>query len=412
MGIRAAFNMIVVVAALGYFVDIYDLILFGVVRVPSLNSIGITDPEAVKNAGLSLINWQMFGMLFGGVLWGVMGDRKGRVQVLFGSILMYSLANIMNGFVDSFGENSLLMYKILRLVAGIGLAGELGAGITLVSETMHKEDRGYGTMLVVMFGALGGVTAALVGRQFDWHISYFVGGTLGLALLLLRAGAYESGMFREAQYANIERGNFLSLFTNGSRLRKYIACIFIGLPIWFSVGILILLAKEITLKIGVTGIDTKNINGTAILWLYVGLAVGDIASGWLSQVLRSRKKVVLLFIILHAASIITYLSVRDISATTFAIMIFLVGATTGYWGLFATIASEQFGTNLRATVATTVPNFVRGALIPITAAFQYFDVRIGTINAAMTVGMVCIALGIAAVISMDETFGKDLDYTE
>ncbi len=420
-GFKAAFNTLVLVAALGYFVDIYDLILFGVVRVKSLNDLGIVDDLMVKQIGENLINWQMGGMLVGGLVWGVLGDKRGRVTVLFGSILLYSLANIANGFLskDIFGESVIPAYEILRFVAGFGLAGELGAGITLVSEAMHREDRGYGTMLMVMVGALGGVTAAAFGRIWDWQTSYIIGGVLGLGLLAMRVGTYESGLFQNTKNEAVERGNFFLLFSEKRHFKKYLACILMGIPIWFSVGILVLQAKEFAKLIGIRDLDPKTIGLTAIFWLYIGLALGDIFGGWLSQVLQSRKKVVLGFIIAHALTIVLYVSVRDISLTTYSFLVFILGATTGYWGLFATIASEQFGTNIRATVATTVPNFVRGAIIPITFLFRYFENLFGgvangqaVVSAALVVGLVCCAIGILAILSLPETFGKELDYVE
>jgi MFS transporter, putative metabolite:H+ symporter len=418
-GIRAAFNAIVIVAALGYFVDIYDLILFGVVRSTSLADIGIAAAD-ITDVGISLNNWQMFGMLIGGIIWGIMGDRKGRVTVLFGSILLYSTANIANGCIESLGANALLGYKALRFVAGLGLAGELGAGITLVSETMHKQDRGFGTMLMVMVGALGGVAAATIGNAFGWQNAYFIGGGLGLCLLVLRVGTYESNLFKHAQADTaVSRGNFLQLFTNRRRFFKYLACIGVGVPIWFSVGILVLLAKEFAAIIGVHGIAPEALNRTAIMWCYVGLAVGDILAGLLSQIIGSRRKVVAGFVIAHAFSILAYLFVRDISATEYALLIFLVGGTTGFWGLFATIATEQFGTNIRATVATTVPNFVRGTLILISFSFKGVRDYLGgiteptaVIQSALIVGMVCIAISLVSIWSLGETFGKDLDYVE
>ncbi len=420
-GFKAALNTLVLVAALGYFVDIYDLILFGVVRVASLKDLGIVDDLMIKQIGENLINWQMGGMLVGGLVWGILGDKRGRVTVLFGSILLYSLANIANGFIskDIFGESVIPAYEALRFIAGFGLAGELGAGITLVSETMHREDRGYGTMLMVMVGALGGVAAATFGKFFAWQTSYIVGGVLGLGLLAMRVGTYESGLFENTKKEAVERGNFFLLLSEKQHFAKYLACILMGVPIWFSVGILILQAKEFAKVIGIQGIDTKTIGGTAILWLYIGLASGDILGGWLSQVLRSRKKVVLGFIIAHALTIVAYVSVRDISVVTYSFLVFSLGATTGYWGLFATIASEQFGTNIRATVATTVPNFVRGAIIPITFLFRYFENLFGgvasgqaVVSAALVVGLFCCTIGALAIISLPETFGKELDYTE
>ena len=169
---RRAVSLAVLVAALGYFVDIYDLILFGAVRGPSLQALGFS-PADVQDKGILLLQLQMGGMLVGGILWGIIGDRRGRLSVLFGSIILYSIANLVNGTVDT-----LTGYAICRVIAGIGLAGELGAGITLVSELMDKERRGLGTTIVAATGILGGVVAGIVGGAVpgipavDWRTAY------------------------------------------------------------------------------------------------------------------------------------------------------------------------------------------------------------------------------------------------
>ena len=403
IGVKNPFNSIVVVAALGYFVDIYDLILFNVVKNSSLASLGFTG-EALERTGITLFNWQMTGMLIGGICWGILGDKKGRVKVLFGSILLYSLANIANGFITDINT-----YAFVRFIAGIGLAGELGAGITLVSEIMSKEHRGYGTMLIVTFGALGAVLAAMVGGQFSWQVAYFVGGGMGLLLLLLRVGIYESGMFNQLRDSKVKMGKFTDLFTNKAKLKKYLACILIGLPIWFVVGVLIALSNKFG---AINHVQGTIVIGTSIMFAYIGLSIGDLICGFLSQVFRSRKKIVIAYLILCMVLILTFLLLNGLSLFWFYTLCFLLGAATGYWALFVTIASEQFGTNIRSTVTTTVPNFVRGAVVPITLSFKYLEPLFGSIYSAVTVGLICIVLALIAVFSIGETFAKDLNYME
>ncbi|TGE20447.1 MFS transporter [Hymenobacter aquaticus] len=405
------FSAIVIVASLGYFVDIYDLILFSIVRVKSLNELGITDAAAVTDQGLFLINMQMGGMLLGGILWGILGDKRGRLSVLFGSILLYSLANLANGFVQTIDQ-----YAWLRLIAGVGLAGELGAGITLVSETLPKEKRGYGTMIVATVGVSGAMLAYWVGEALGWRNAYFVGGGLGLALLALRVGVYESGMFEQAKQAETERGNFLSLFTNAPRLARYLKCLLIGVPLWFVVGILITLAPEFGRELGITGEVTA---GLGVFWCYFGLVFGDFASGTLSQVLRSRNRALQLFLVLCGLLCAVYLFVlRGASPTAFYTVCFVLGFTVGFWALFVTVAAEQFGTNLRATVATTAPNFARGSvvlLVPLfkgLAGLQVGGQPLGIIGSAAIIGLVSLLVAFWAVSTLPESYGKDLDYLE
>lgn len=400
------FSLAVIVASLGYFVDIFDLILFGIVKNPSLKELGYRT-EDLKEVGTFLLNMQMGGMLLGGILWGILGDKRGRISVLFGSIFLYSAANIANGFVQEIN-----LYAILRFIAGIGLAGELGAGITLVTETMHKDKRGYGTMLIVVVGALGAVVAALIGAEFGWRIAYFVGGGLGLALLLLRVGILESGMFTQVKESSIRRGDFLSLFTSWSRFRRYISCILIGLPVWYTIAILIINAEEFAATLGVQG---KVITGDAIMYAYLGLAVGDLIGGLLSQLWRSRKKVIVLFIVLNFIFTLIFLFTHNYSVAGFYGLCFALGTATGFWALFVTVAAEQFGTNLRATVTTTVPNFVRGAVVPITSLFLLLSsekLDLGIVNSALIVGAICTTLSLVSVLSVKESFSTDLNYIE
>jgi MFS family permease len=402
--IKPAFNFTVLVASLGYFVDMYDLVLYGIVRIPSLKDLGITGDELVTK-GIFLLNMQMAGMLVGGIIWGILGDKKGRLSVLFGSIALYSVANIANAFVTSVPA-----YAVARFFAGVGLAGELGAAITLVSEIMKKESRGYGTTIVASVGIMGSVTAGLVGDYFSWKWAYIFGGLLGLVLLALRAKMLESGMFTSLQSNTaVKKGDFLSLFTNRKRFLKYLRCILIGLPMWFVVGILIMLSPEFAVKLGVTG---SIVAGKSIMYCYAGLVLGDLISGFSSQVFRSRKRIVLVFLFLASALIISYLNANGISQNLFYTLCFLMGISIGYWAVFVTIASEQFGTNLRATVTTTVPNFVRGGVVLITLSFESLKGSFGLEGAAAIVGAVTVLLAVTSLFFMEETFDKDLDYLE
>ncbi|HWV75146.1 MAG TPA: MFS transporter [Pseudosphingobacterium sp.] len=391
------------VAALGYFVDIYDLLLFSIVRVASLQDLGLSGKE-LTDTGILLLDIQMVGMLIGGIAWGILGDKKGRLSVLFGSILMYSIANVANGFAHSVTE-----YAIYRFIAGLGLAGELGAGITLVAELMPKEKRGYATTLVASVGISGAVVAYFVSDLFHWRTSFFIGGGLGLLLLLLRVGVAESGMFYQAKTAE-SRGDFMGLFRSKANLLKYLRCILIGVPLWYVVGILVTLSPEFGKLLGVEG----DINaGVAVAWCYGGMALGDIASGLLSQALKSRIKVVYLFLFLAMASISFYFFVPGIPLTWFYPLCGLLGFSVGYWVIFMTISTEQFGTNIRSTVTTTAPNFARGALVPSTILFHLLTQWTGSmIYGGALVGALLLALAFWAVGGMKDTFHKDLDYIE
>lgn len=396
-------NTAVIIAALGYFVDIYDLVLFSIVRVQSLKSLGFSGEE-LTSKGILLIDMQMLGMLVGGILWGVLGDKKGRLSVLFGSILTYSLANIANGFVDN-----ITSYAVWRFIAGIGLAGELGAGITLVAEVLPKEKRGYGTMIVAVIGLLGAVVAGFLHNYFDWRVCYFVGGGLGLSLLLLRIGMAESGMFAETQEKGVARGNFFALFTKKSRLIKYLRCIFIGLTTWYVIGILVTFSPEFAKSMGVVGEVSA---GTAIMFAYGGLVVGDLLSGLLSQILKSRIKVMFIFLTANIVAVSFFLSASGVTANTLYWLCGFLGVAAGFWVIFVTIAAEQFGTNLRATVTTTVPNFVRGALVPLTVLFQWLNSSYGVLNAAIYVGLFTIVVAFISLWGLKETFHEDLNYQE
>jgi MFS family permease len=400
---RQLLKIPVIVAALGYFVDIYDLLLFSIVRVQSLKSLGVPESDLLKD-GVYLINMQMGGLLLGGILWGILGDKKGRITVLFGSILIYSLANIANGFVTSVDQ-----YALLRFIAGIGLAGELGVGITLVAEVLPKEIRGYGTSLVAGVGMLGAVLAYFVADNFDWRIAYFIGGGLGLLLLVMRVNVFESGIFTKVKEKAVSRGNFFQLFFSSKQFFKYLRCILIGVPVWFVAGILMTFSPEFGKALN---LDTPIVAGKAVMWEYIGLVIGDISSGVLSQYFRSRKKVVLLYILLAAVLVAIYLFVPLRTDVMFYAVCVGLGIAAGYWALFVTIAAEQFGTNLRATVATTVPNFVRGSMIIMTPLFLFFREEFGILLGAGIVGVLAIGTALLGLWKMEETFGKDLNFIE
>ena len=396
--------LLVLVASLGYFVDIYDLVIFSIVRVKSLHDIGVADGDANRLMGVHIINMQMLGLLVGGIFWGILGDKLGRIKVLFGSILLYSVANFANGMVHDVN-----MYAIIRLIAGIGLAGELGAGITLVSETLSKENRGYGTMLVAVIGLLGAVAAAMVSK-YDWRTAYYVGGVLGIILLLLRLGTFESGMYKTvARASEVSKGNMLMLFTNWKRFYKYLCCIFIGAPLWYVVGILITQSPEIGKALGAK--DTLSA-GTGILYSYVGISVGGIFAAILAQLTKSRKLTMLIYLILSALSVVAYLSAKEITNSQFIWLCFFMGFAVGYWATFVTIAAEQFGTKIRSTVTTTVPNFIRGSLIPINALFNVFVLHYGMINSAYIMMAILTVLALFCLSQLKESFHKDLDYVE
>ncbi len=402
--LSSLFVLPVIVAALGYFVDIYDLLLFGIVRMPSLKSLGLSDAE-ISKIGMEILNWQMIGLLVGGIFWGVLGDKKGRLSVLFGSIITYSIANIGCGFVQD--PN---LYMLLRFIAGIGLAGELGAGITLVSEILPIQLRAIGSSMVAGIGVLGAVVAFFTVELFNWRNAYFFGGAMGIALLLLRVGVVESGAFDKiSKQKHVIKGNFLTLFTNWKRFVKYLRCIGIGLPTWFVIGILATFSNEIGKSLHIVE-PVKP--GLAILWSYAGLSIGDILCGFISQRLQSRKKAVLYFMMFTLMACFILLIGIIETAKQYYLLSLITGIGIGYWAMFVTISAEQFGTNLRATAATTVPNMVRGIVVLMTLGFSYFKSFTTVTLSASIVGVICFAIGIYSIVSIGETHGKDLDYLE
>ncbi|WP_129717262.1 MFS transporter [Pedobacter sp. SYP-B3415] len=394
----------VIVAALGYFVDIYDLLLFGIVRIPSLTELGL-DEQARSIEGASILNWQMSGLLIGGIVWGILGDKKGRLSVLFGSIITYSVANFACGFVQDIAP-----YKLLRFVAGVGLAGELGAGITLVSESLPKKLRALGTSVVAGVGLLGAVAAYFTVELFSWRYAYFTGGALGILLLLLRIGVFESGMFKQMKQNDaVRRGDFFSFFTNAGRFRKYLKCIGIGLPTWYVIGILATFGNELGKAMNIAEAIKP---GLAVMWCYVGLAAGDLLSGVISYRLQSRKKAVILFMAFTLIGTVIYLYGGIKSAAVLYGMCLWLGFGIGYWAMFVTIGAEQFGTNLRATAATTVPNMVRGTVVGMTTLYGWMKPSLLELHAAAIVGVICFLIGFYSISTIPETHHTDLDFLE
>ncbi len=416
------FSVAVLVAALGYFVDIYDLLLFNIVRVDSLgdgvkglgNAASLTMSkiafaEMTKSQGEFIISIQMIGLLIGGILWGIIGDKKGRLSVLFGSIVLYSMANIVNGFVQTPNQ-----YALVRFVAGIGLAGELGAGITLVSELVAKEKRGMVTSLVAGIGLTGAVFAYFISLAFDWRTCYFIGGGMGFCLLLLRVSVFESGMYKQVKESNVIKGNFLMFFNDVARFKKYICAIFIGLPTWYVIGILLAFSNNFAEKFGIA---EKVLPKKATMFAYIFIAIADVLIGLISQWLKSRKKSILIFYCLTIIGIVLYFNQQGGTAITMYAVCAFLGFATGFWALFVTMAAEQFGTNLRATATTTAPNFVRGSLPIMLLLFNWFqNINAGAANAYVTaavwLGVIVMVISITALYFTKETFGKDLNFVE
>lgn len=393
----------VLAAALGYFVDAYDLVLYNIVRVRSLEAMGFSG-SALLEVGVDLLNLQLIGMLIGGVIWGILGDKFGRRSVLFGSILTYSLATFSNGWVSSVSA-----YGLCRFLSGLGLAGELGAGVTLVSELLPARARGYGTMIVAAVGVVGVCVASLVGDLLSWRASYTVGGLLGLSLLGLRFAVRESGLYQSARVNRVSRGNLLLLVSNPKRLLRYLSVILVALPIWCAIAIFVTFAPEIGRSLHVSPVPTA---ARAVLFYYMGLTVGDLTSGTLSQRVKSRRRVMFGFMALFAVSLIAFpfLAGRSLGAHYFAIL--LLGFASGFWAIFITMSAELFGTNLRATVATSAPNLVRGLAVPLTWAFKNYASVFGPLNTALVLAFAVLVISVICLFGLEETYGKPLEFLE
>lgn len=398
--------MTVLVAALGYFVDVFDLLLFTIVRVPSLKELGFSDADLLSK-GVLLINVQMAGLLLGGILWGVMGDKIGRKSVLFGSIALYSLANIANGFVHSIES-----YAVLRFIAGIGLAGELGAGVTLASELLPKNWRGYGTTFISVIGVLGAVAGVLVADMMGWRTAYIVGGLMGLLLLVMRFNVRESDIFKKisGKGADINRGSILMFFKRPELLYRLLLVILTAAPLWGMVGLFITFTPEFAKDFGMSVAPSA---GRAVLYTYIGISIGGVLSGFISQKLKSRLKTVQIHLVVLSLSVVAYITIPyGSSLALYYFLCLLMGVGAGYWTICIQMGAEQFGTNIRATAATSVPNFVRGLTIPITLGFRALIPVLGVTASGACIVMGLIALAALSLRGLKETFHTDMDYIE
>lgn len=394
----------VLVASLGYFVDIYDLLLFGIVRIPSLKDMGVKGADLLP-IGVHLLNMQLAGMLLGGVIWGVLGDRRGRRSVLFGSILLYSVCNIANAFVAD-----TTTYSWLRFLTGIGLAGELGAAVTLVAETVPQRIRGYSTSILASVGVLGAVAASWVGHRYSWQTAYLVGGFMGLGLIILRAKLPESALFLSMKSKrDVRQGCFHLLFTRWHLFKKYILCILVGAPVWYVMGVIVTFSPEVAKALGVT---TEVSSGTAIFWAYLGASLGDLTSGIVAQILRSRNRVIALYVMITSLFVIALFCLPSMSERLLYIFCFIFGVTTGYWSTVIIVAAEQFGTNLRSTVATTIPNFIRGTGVLMTVSLSVLGQWFSFLVSLQIVGLMVFVLAVIALMNLQEGFSRDLNYYE
>jgi MFS family permease len=403
--LRPLFALPVIVSALGFFVDVYDMLIFSIVRVPSLQSLGLSEAD-VSRAGTFILNCQQAGLLVGGILWGVLGDKRGRMSVLFGSILTYSITNIACGFVQDVNT-----YAILRFIAGVGLSGEIGAAMVLVSEILPKEIRGYGSSIVAGIGYLGAGVAYLTVEYFNWRTAFWVGGGMGLALLALRVSVFESGLFSrmKTDHQGIGRGNFLHFFSSWPNTIKYLRCVAVGLPTWFIVGILATFANEFGEAMGITEVVKP---GRCVMMIYVGLAGGDLLSGPLSQWLKSRLKAITSLLLFSMTLSAIYLFGGIETASGIYTVCLLAGFCTGYIAMYLTTVAESYGTNQRNTATTSAPSVVRGLLIPMTLFFQALKPSLGALVAAGLLGVIVYGLAFWSLSRMEETFGKELDFVE
>lgn len=397
-------HIAVIVSALGFFVDVYDLLLFGIIRKPSLTDLGL-DPQQVLEQGEYIISVQMIGLLVGGILFGILGDKKGRLSVLFGSILLYSIANILNGMVTNTTQ-----YTVLRFIAGVGLAGELGAGITLVNELLSKEKRGIAAAMIASFGILGAVTAFTMKELFHWRTCYYIGGGLGLALLFLRLQVKESMMYRQVAQTRVSRGNFLMFFSNRRRAILYLRCIMIGIPAWYIIGVLVTFSDQFGKEFGIDGVDP----GKAIMYQYMAIAFGDLTAGLLSRYLKSRKKALFIFYGITTVFLALYFGLRGGgSAQSLYWLCAGLGFGTGFSVIYITMSAEQFGTNLRATAAVTIPNMVRGALPLILLLFKGMRGFTGSyVTGAWITGIILMLIAVIAAWGLEDSYGKSLDFLE
>jgi MFS family permease len=398
----------VLVGALGFFVDIYDLLLFNIVRLSSFKELGVPDSK-LKELGENIISWQMLGLTIGGLLWGVLGDKKGRKSVLFGSILLYSMATLANGLVQSPEQ-----YRWLRFIAGLGLAGELGASITLTSELLPQSKRGIAAAIIATSGVFGTIAAYFVHEWSgeNWRLCYFIGGFMGLGLLFLRMGVLDSTLYQKSIQKEVPMGNLLMLINSQQRFFKYLKCILIGLPVWYVIGVIITFSDEFARNFGIDGFSQPK----ALMLQYTALVFGDMGAGFLSNRLQSRKKTLIIFYGIISFFLLLFFVLKGGgSATAMYAICMGLGVGSGISVVYITMSAEQFGTNQRATAAISVPNLVRGFLPLIILLFQWLRspaLLNNYVTAAWVTGVIVLLTGFISVLLTQETFHKDLDFIE
>jgi MFS family permease len=395
--------LMISVAALGYFVDLYDMLIFSSERVEALGSIGVAK-QKMGEVGLMLQNYQMLGLVIGGFLFGILADKFGRLRVLFASILLYSVANIGNAFVTNVPA-----FAVARLIAGIGLAGELGVALSWISESLKPQQRTIATTIVSAFGLLGGVVAAIMATHFHWQTSYMIGGIMGLVLLAFRVSLNESKLFEQTRQSSAKKGNLFQLLSNKKQLKKFVLCVLSGAPAFVLLSIYVTLAPEFGAAFGIT--EQISVAHGIMVFLIV-FAMSDVACGLLSKIMRKRKTPLLIFACLQILSIGYYLLVPPQTVEAFYFRCMLLGFSAGYWGILITNSLEQFGTNIRATVATSTPSLIRGMTIPASIFFTVVSKQTSLVTAGAIVGFSLVAISIVSILLLDDKFENDLNFME
>ncbi len=393
----------IVASSMGFFVDLYDIIIVSVLRRSSLLDLGIAEAD-LQAKGVLLLNTQMAGMLLGGFLWGMLGDKKGRLSVLFGSIALYSITTFLHAYAPNYE-----VYLLLRFLAGIGLAGELGAAVTLVSEQMPPKWRGMGPAIIGSFGMLGAVAGAYIGGHYSWQFTYQLGGGMGLVLLLLRLGVMESGLYRNLQGAQVRQGDLWLVLRDRKQLLKYCAIILMGFPGWFVNGVVMTFTPEIAAGMGMQEIPSVSMVFTVF---FLGFTFGDFSCGLVSQWLQSRKKAIFRYLSAFTLLMITYFAIGYRSVQIYYTLFFLMGISVGYTIVLITNGAEMFGTNIRSLVTTSSLNLLRASVIPQATLFNLLTHSMGAAKAAALVGILSVAIAFWAYTQLEETFHKDLNYVD
>lgn len=404
--------LLILVASLGYFVDAYDLIIASVVRSSAIVELGLAQvgtPEHTKYAQL-FEYVQSAGILLGGIIFGVYSDKKGRKKALYYSIAIYSIANILNGLLSASVPFVGTVYCILRFICGFALAAELSIGIVMISETMKAKHRGYGTMIVVSFGILGAVLAAVLFEfiGIHWQTLYLIGGIAGVLLLIFRFSVKETNPFLDLENQESERGSWVMIFKNRRLLKILFNAILLGFPIYFFISIPIKFATDYGKELGLT------IKGTIpIIVFYIAMSVSDIIANYLCQLFENRKKVLYFYLGLCTISVfLLHFYPPTTPEQYFYLFSPLMGFASGYWALLITFTNEQIGTNIRSTYTTAVPNVVRSLFIPIQLLLTVLQPTFGTSTSVFYIGVLAVILALLGLYSLKETWGKNLKFID